>query len=68
MLTIQTDITVDQDGKAVLQMPSDFTPDKYQVILVIEEKPVRKCQLIKFSDYPVGLKSENVTFSRKKGE
>ena len=72
MKTIETIATVTADGKITLQLPADIPPGEHQVVVIIDEKPlVEKAQTkeklppLKFSAYPVGLVSENVTFRRE---
>ena len=40
MRTIETTVTIEPDGKAVLQLPPDIRPGERRVVLVIEEPPV----------------------------
>ena len=72
MRSIETIATVTKDGKITLQLPLDIPEGEYQVIIVIDEKPVtEKIEInekrlpLKFSAYPVGLVSENITFRRE---
>jgi hypothetical protein len=65
MHTIETSLTVDKNREAVLHLPGHITPGQYQAVVVIEVKTADKPGPFKFSAYPVGLKSEDITFSRK---
>ncbi len=40
MKTIETTVTVTEDGKLTVQLPSDIPPGEHQIVLVIDEKPV----------------------------
>ena len=42
MKAIETTVTVTADGKVTVQLPPDISPGKYQVVLVINEKPVNQ--------------------------
>lgn len=39
MRTIETTVTIEPDGKLVLQLPPDVPPGERRVVLVIEEPP-----------------------------
>ncbi len=72
MKTIETIATVTEDGKITLQLPADIPAGEHQVVVIIDEKPLQelpetkeKRPPLKFSAYPVGLVSENVTFRRE---
>jgi hypothetical protein len=39
MITIQTRVIVDEQGMAMLRVPSDITPREYDVVVVIDENP-----------------------------
>lgn len=41
MLTIQTRVTVDDQGVATLRMPAEIAPGQHEVVLVIGETAVR---------------------------
>ncbi len=40
MKTIETVVTVEPDGKVILQLPPDIAPGDHRIVLVIEEQPV----------------------------
>jgi len=72
MKTIETIATVTKDGKMTAQLPLDIPEGEYQVVIVIDEKPLAeeaerkgKKAPLKFSAYPVGLVSESLTFCRE---
>lgn len=67
MKTIQTIATVTENGKLIVQIPVDIAPGKHQIVLVIDETPVeqQKHSELKFSDYPVGVRSAHFTFRRE---
>ena len=67
MKTIETTAIVTESGKLTVQVPSEITPGEHKVVLVIDEtSSVKATRLpLKFSDYPVGLSSDNFTFSRE---
>jgi len=39
MITIQTRVTVDDQGMAMLRMPSEIAPGEHDVVVVIEGSP-----------------------------
>jgi hypothetical protein len=39
MITIQTRVSVDEQGVATLRMPPEVAPGDHEVVLVIEESP-----------------------------
>lgn len=39
MKTIETTVTVTEDGKLIMQLPPDIPPGEHQIVLVIDEKP-----------------------------
>ena len=53
MRTIETIVTVDEQGMATLKMPPDITPGQHKVVMVIEEQPKRKAPL-SFASHEVG--------------
>jgi hypothetical protein len=67
MKTIQTIATVTEDGKLTVQVSTDIAPGEHQIVLVIDETPAVKRQHppLKFSDYPVGVRSADFTFRRE---
>ena len=42
MITIQTQVTVDEQGLATLRLPAEIAPGQHEVVLVIGEAPVRR--------------------------
>ncbi|MDZ8026883.1 MAG: hypothetical protein RMY36_005540 [Nostoc sp. SerVER01] len=72
MKAIETIATVTKDGQITAQLPLDIPEGEHQVVIVIDEKPLAKEEQnkqkkapLKFSDYPVGLVSESLTFRRE---
>lgn len=67
MKTIETSITVMDDGTFHIQGTATLLPGKYLALLVIEEHmtPSLKRSSLRFSDYPFGLISQDVTFRRE---
>lgn len=67
MKTIETTAIVTESGKLTVQLPSDIAPGEYKIVLVIDETlSVKETHLpLKFSDYPVGLASDDFTFRRE---
>jgi len=72
MKAIETIATVTKDGQITLQLPQDIPEGKHKVIIVIDEQPLsekseskEKRLPLKFSAYPVGLISENMTLRRE---
>lgn len=53
MRTIETIVTVDEQGMATLKMPPDITPGQHKVVMVIEEQSKRKAPL-SFPQHDVG--------------
>ncbi len=67
MKTIETIAIVTDSGLLTVRVPPDIVPGEHKIVLVIDENPsVKKKHLpLKFSDYPVGLTSDNFTFRRE---
>lgn len=67
MKVISVNATVTPDGKVTLQLPVDIPAGEHEFLVVIDEKLLTKEKRspLKFSAYPVGLVSENVTFRRE---
>lgn len=67
MKTIQAIATVTEDGKLIVQVPTDITPGEHQIVLIIDETSIeqQKTSPLKFSDYPAGVRSANFTFRRE---
>ena len=67
MKTIKTIATVAEDGKLTVQVPTNLAPGEHQIVLVIDETPAvkQKRSVLKFSDYPVGVRQSNITFRRE---
>jgi len=67
MRTIETTAIVTSEGTVTVQVPPDIPSGEYRVLLVIDEQPIvrEKRPPLKFSAYPVGLVSENMTFRRE---
>jgi hypothetical protein len=42
MIAIQTRVTVDEQGLAMLRLPSAITPGEHDVVVVIEENPATR--------------------------
>ena len=45
MRTIETTVTVTEDGKITIQVPPDIVPGEHKIVVVIEEPPVKKKRL-----------------------
>lgn len=67
MKTIETTVLVTPEGTVTLQLPADILPGEHRIVFVIDEQPIRKKKQppLKFSAYPVGLVSEDMTFRRE---
>ncbi|MFK0731654.1 MAG: hypothetical protein HEQ35_20915 [Gloeotrichia echinulata IR180] len=72
MKAIETIATVTKDGQITLQLPADIPEGEHKVVIVIDEQPLSEKRAsqekrlpLKFSAYPVGLISENMTFRRE---
>jgi len=53
MRTIETIVTVDEQGMAMLRMPPDVTPGEHKVVVVIDEATKLRAPLV-FSSHDVG--------------
>lgn len=51
--TFQATIVVDEQGRALIQLPAEVTPGPHQAVVVIDEPPVRRAPLT-FSAHDVG--------------
>lgn len=67
MRTIETTAIITPAGAITVQVPPDIPPGEYRVIVIVDEQPIvrEKRPPLRFSAYPVGLVSENVTFRRE---
>jgi hypothetical protein len=67
MKTIETTAMVTQEGTMTVQVPLGISPGEHQIVVVIDEHPIVKKERpsLKFSAYPVGLVSEQMTFRRE---
>jgi hypothetical protein len=67
MKTIETTAIVTPESTVTMQVPPDIPPGEHRVVLVIDEQPIvrDKRPPLKFSAYPVGLLSEDLTFRRE---
>jgi hypothetical protein len=53
MRTIETIVTVDEQGMAMLRMPPDVAPGDHKVVVVIDEETKPRAPLV-FSSHDVG--------------
>jgi hypothetical protein len=53
MRTIETVVTVDEQGMAMLRMPPNVTPGEHKVVVVIDEARRPRAPLV-FSSHDVG--------------
>ncbi len=53
MKTIETVLTVGEDGVATVRMPPDVAPGEHQVVMVIDQAVKRKSKLT-FASHDVG--------------
>jgi hypothetical protein len=67
MRTIETVVTVEPDGKLVLQLPPGIAPGEHRIVLVIEEQPVlvEKRPVIDFPVIDVGEWPEDLPLRRE---
>ncbi len=67
MKAIETDAMVTEAGILLVRLPVDLPPGKRQVVVVIADEPQNKTkgEPLRFSDYPVSLVSDQMTFRRK---
>src|SRR5947209_5553744 len=52
MKTIETIVTVAEDGTITLRLPPEIPPGKRRVVLVIDDQPIRE-QPASMADFPV---------------
>ncbi len=52
MRMIETTVTVTEEGKMTIQLPQDIVPGEHQVVIVIEEQPIKK-EMQSLADFPV---------------
>jgi hypothetical protein len=68
MITIQTRVTVDEEGMATLRLPRDITPGVHDVVVVIgEATPARTASIMAgFPRHDVRVElPQNYTFRRE---
>ena len=67
MRTIETVVTVEPDGKLVLQLPPEIAPGEHRIVLVIEDQPVvaEKRPAFDFPVIDVGEWSEDLSLRRE---
>jgi hypothetical protein len=61
--TIETRVTVDEQGIATLQFPPDITPGEHKVVVVIEEAKAKTS--LSFSSHDVGKWPEGFQVRRE---
>ena len=67
MRTIETTVTVTEDGKITIQIPSDIEPGEHKVVVIIEEQLVKR-EMRPPLDFPVmsvGSWPENLSLRRE---
>jgi len=64
MKTFQTTIVVDNEGKALIQLPAEVTPGPHRAVVVIEEPP-GPCAPLTFSAHDVGHWPESFSVRRE---
>jgi hypothetical protein len=66
MVTIETTIEVDEQGKATIQLPADLKPGPYRAVVVIEsrEADLARTRFV-FSAHDVGPWPEGFTVRRE---
>lgn len=67
MRTIETQATLTPDGTLTARVPADIPPGEHQVVIVIDAQqvPPTEQEPLRFSAYPVGLVSDDITFRRE---
>ncbi len=69
MTTIETTASVTAEHRLVVDTsaPAELPPGEHRVVVLIDAKAPSACsrEPLKFSNYPVGPASEDVTFSRE---
>ena len=67
MKTIETTVTIAEDGTVTLRLPPEIPPGKRRVVLVIDDQPIRE-QSASLADFPVdeyGPWPENLSLQRE---
>lgn len=52
MRMIETTVMVTEEDKMTIQLPQDIAPGEHQVVIVIEEQPIKK-ETQSLADFPV---------------
>jgi hypothetical protein len=66
MVTIETTIKVDEQGKAMIQLPAEVKPGPYRAVLVVDSLgPAVARSPLTFSAHDVGPWPEGLTVRRK---
>jgi hypothetical protein len=66
MITLRTTAHIDEKGQLSVKLPESFLPGEYELVIVIDEKPVEKetGKRLKFASYPY-LVPAGETFRRE---
>jgi len=67
MRTIETTAIVTNDGKIIVQLPTDISPGEHRIVMVIDEQPFKKEKRPPL-DFPVdnwGPWPENLSLRRE---
>lgn len=54
MRTIETTVTVDDEGTATLRLPLDIPPGKHKAVVVLDETANRPARRLSFASHDVG--------------
>jgi hypothetical protein len=66
MVTIETTIEVDEQGKATIQLPAEMKPGPYRAVLLIEgQEPAVSRAPLTFSAHDVGPWPDGFTVRRE---
>jgi hypothetical protein len=71
MRSINTTVTVSEDGTITVNIPSDMPAGRHRAVLVIDDAATNGASrhtqntTLEWSSYPVGLAADDVTFRRE---
>jgi hypothetical protein len=67
MKTLQTKAKIDTNGQLIVNVPVDMPAGEYQIVLVIEENPLKKekSSLIDFPTHDIGSWNSNLSLRRE---
>ena len=71
MRSINTTVTVAEDGTITVNVPSDMPAGRHRAVLIIEDDATNGAngrtqeKTLEWSSYPIGLASDDVSFRRE---